>query len=140
MSIQAAIVTIMKNFAPLNNIVQGRIFPHPADENVSYPFVSYQRISANEDHGLGGSHGVIRARFQITAWSDNFDEALKVEQQVRMALVAFSGTVTTPSGYVETIQEIFSWGNQELYDAKARVFYLPLDLEIAYEAPIPNQT
>lgn len=140
MSIQAAIVTLLKGFAPLAALVGCKIFPAPADQGALAPFVTYQRISATEDQGLGGSHGVIRARYQITAWSDNFNQCIAAGDQIRMALVGFSGTVHTPSGDDVVIQEIFSWGDQELFDSKARVYFNPHDMEISYEAAIPNPT
>lgn len=138
MSIQAALVTLLKGYSPLAALIGGRVFPHPADEGTAYPFVTYERISALEDFGLGGSHGVVRARYQFTAWSDNFAACVAVADQVRMALVAFTGTVTTPSSAQIVIQEIQSFGDQELFDTKARVFYRPHDMQVAYEYPIPN--
>lgn len=104
MSVSAAIRTILVNDATVSGLVGSRVYPQILPDGKSMPAITYQRQDKNPHDGLAGSFDTGVYSYEISCWSDDYDEAASLGTAVQAALVDYSGTV---SGV--TIQHV--WGN-----------------------------
>ncbi len=72
-------------------LIGTRIYPGRLPQDVTFPAVSYQRITGGEENTHSGA-GPARALVQIDCWSDDtYGEALSVAEAVRAALSSHRG-------------------------------------------------
>jgi hypothetical protein len=73
-----------------------RFFPAgAAPQNATRPFVTYQMVSGPREHAMGADPGMVRGRFQLTAWDDTSTGARNVGDQLRACFSRFRGTVSS---------------------------------------------
>jgi hypothetical protein len=78
--------------ATIADLVGTRIYPVRLPQKVTFPAVSYQRISGVR---IGHLHGVASAadpRYQIDAWAQTQSAALELGAALRRRLEGFTGT------------------------------------------------
>ena len=96
-SIEAAIVAILEGDIGVTSLVDKRIYPLTVPQGVSMPAITYQQLNDNgiQTHGgqETGANSFLNTRMQIDCWSDVYTEASALKKAVRLALVAFIGTV-----------------------------------------------
>lgn len=107
--------------------VSGRIYPIIAPQNVVPPFLVYQRVSSRRPSAFCADTGVVQARFQITAYDDDYDGALSVRDNVRQALQRW--TQTSDPLIFDTLIE-----NEATlpWDVESRLFSAFVDVTIFY--------
>ncbi len=93
MSVEVALVTLLKNATGVALLAGTRIFPMIAPANVAPPFVTYQRISGARDHALSGPTGFAQPRIQIDAFATTYLGAKALGAEIREALDGYRGTV-----------------------------------------------
>lgn len=55
--------------------VAARVSPHPAPENTTRPYVTYQRVTGKRHTTLNSGAGAPRADFQVDVWANSKGEA-----------------------------------------------------------------
>ena len=127
MPIEGTLYTRLTTHAGLSALIVDRVFPNHLPQDVTYPAISYRRVTAPRVSNYGSDAGIVRARFQIDVWASSYDSASAVREQVRLALQRWSNTAGT------VVQDTFFLDDQELYEDDIDVHHFPLDFEIIYE-------
>lgn len=127
MSISAAIYSTLKDTDAVFLLCGDRIYPLLASQNAKKPYITYSRISTVRESSLKADTDIANSRFQVSAWSDNIDEANEVSTAIRGALQRFRGSVGG-----ETILDIYVSNENDLYDSEAEIFQIATDYEIWY--------
>jgi len=92
--VEEALVTRLTSVAALTALVGSRISPLRAPENEPVPYVVYQRIAGTREQAFGADPGLTRARFQVSAWDASYSGVKAVQDQLRLALERWRGTVS----------------------------------------------
>lgn len=132
--IETAIVTRMRGFTGIGDVVGTRIYPDIAPEKAAYPFLTYQLISDNEIQGLEGSHGLLHPRITIKCFdTKSADTVRSVISRTRKCWVGFRGTVDGVP-----IHNVIFEGRQSGFDEQAKAWWRSIDLEFWYGDDIPT--
>jgi hypothetical protein len=83
--------------------VADRIYFQVAPSQAARPYITYQWISGDHVHHLGGASKVGRSVLQVNAWSDVMEDALATAEAVRDALDGYTGTLGS-GGNTATVQ------------------------------------
>lgn len=125
MSIEDAIFDRLDNHSGLSGMVASRIYPDQAPQNPTVPYVTYRRISTGRVSLLATDTDISMPRFQMSAWSDDRDQAVAVAAQIRDAFQRYSGTnasIVILDSYLEN--EI------DLYEPDTKLYQVIVDFEI----------
>lgn len=126
-TVEKAVYSLLSGADGLAKLTNGRVFPIVAPQNVKRPFITYERSSTERVAALSNDTDVARGIFQISAWSDNRDEAVDVALQVRTIMQRYRGTA---SGII--IDDIYIQNEVDLYDSSTKLFQVSIDFEIWY--------
>lgn len=84
---------VLAAFAGLTALVPAsRIYQIAFPSGTDFPCVTYQVISEPTDQVVPGTVVASHPRFQLTAWSEDRDEAAEVGEQLKLAAVSGIGT------------------------------------------------
>ena len=72
------------------NIKVNNVSPIVADDMALYPYISYKRVGAEFD-AWKRANGVAKVTMELAVWSDDYDESLRVADQVMDVLSAEQG-------------------------------------------------
>ena len=122
--IEETIFTRLSTFAGLAALVSTRIYPVIMPQGAVKPAITYQLISSTRESCMVKDDGIVRARFQITAWGETFTGVKAVIEQVRQALQRWS-----TSG----VQDTYIDGQYDLYDEGAYLHGAAIDAMVVYE-------
>jgi len=89
MSIQRALYQLLKTTPVPGN----RIYALRAPQNVTAPFVVYQRIAGERDHHLKGASGIVQARFLIDVYDREYHASRLLAADIEDVLDGYSGIV-----------------------------------------------
>jgi hypothetical protein len=126
MTVEADLFTRLSTFTGLSALVADKVYPLILPQGVTLPAVSYQRVSSIRPSAMGADIGIVRARFQVDVWAQDFDSSKAIAEQIRLALQCYHGT-----GTVE-ILEIFFLNEVDLYEENTRIAHQALDFEVNY--------
>lgn len=93
---EKAILARLNATPAVSAIVSGRIYAQAAKQGATLPYVTFARISTNEEPSAsleGGAAQVAWSRIQIDAWAKKYVDAKALDDEIRKALVGFSGTL-----------------------------------------------
>lgn len=114
----------LSGYSGLTALVGDRIHPVILPEGVTYPAVTYQRISTYpRDSSMSVDNGLVRARFQISIWADTYASVKSVKEQVRGALQRYTTT---------GLQGSYLVSENDLYDEDALKYGVAIDFELVY--------
>jgi hypothetical protein len=122
--IEETLFTRLSTFAGITALVDTRIFPMIMPQGTVKPALTYQRISSIRESCMVADDGIVRARFQITAWGETFKTVRSIIEQVRQALQRWN-----TSG----IQDTYIIGEYDLYDEGAYLYGAAIDAQVVYE-------
>ena len=125
--IENLIFTRLSTFAGLIPLVGDRIYPNIAPANATMPFVVFRKISEETPPAMGSDSGVVRPRFQFSAFAEDFDAARDVRDQLRAALKRWRDPVGPP-----VVQATFFVSEIDLYEPDGRTQHLATDYEVNY--------
>lgn len=86
MSLDSAIYGKLTGTAGISNLVSTRVYPVLAPAGASMPAITYQRISTVEYTSHDGPSGLVRARYEIVAWSSTNVAARTLADLIRVTL------------------------------------------------------
>lgn len=117
-----------------SGLVDERIFPAPAPQNSTAPYLTFQRISTERVYSFDGYSKLAGALIQIDSWSDapeyagSYAEAKNLANEVRKLLVAFRGML----GPVR-VQETTIENEQDLFEAQDHTRRVSMDFRFWFE-------
>ena len=122
--IEATLYTRLSTFAGLTALVSTRIYPLICPQGVTYPAVTYQRISTMpREVAMGSDPGIARARIQVSAWGVTYSSVKAIADQIRLALERYNTT-----GIFGT----FIIAENDLYDEEALKYGVAVDAEVMF--------
>ena len=83
----------LRDHGGLSALVDSRVYPGRLPDPPTLPALVYTRVSTVGMSAMDGPMADVEARFQIDVWSDRYLDAIKVAEQVRSALLGFTGTM-----------------------------------------------
>lgn len=86
---ETQVYQLLKNDTTLNGLINGRIYPMTAPQNVVIPYMTYQVVSGLKLQCLGGSIYQGDFRFQINVWGKTYANVKVISQAVKNALIGF---------------------------------------------------
>ena len=67
-----------------------RVYPLTAPDGVQKPYITYQRISSNQEVVLSGTSGLTNTRMQIDVYATTYAQATSIAAQVDALMSAWS--------------------------------------------------
>lgn len=87
MTIESAIYDRLRDAAgDLYPLVGLRIYPVIAPQNVTFPCVTWQRISSERVTAMGSDPGLVRMRVQVDGWASTYESARLIAEAIRTRL------------------------------------------------------
>jgi hypothetical protein len=86
MNVSESVYARLSGFAGLTALVGTRIYPVALDQDATMPAVVFRRLPAGCENVFGGSSGLGRPIFSISAWGSTLASAEAVRAQVRLAM------------------------------------------------------
>lgn len=97
MNLGTILVTRLTTYAPVNNLISGRIYPAVLPDNPTYPAVCYQQVSEYEP--LDGDIASFAARYQLECYGRTHNDASGLADAVQAALHDWFDIDGTPAVY-----------------------------------------
>lgn len=92
---KANIITWLKTYSTITDLVVARIYSAPAPRNASKPFITIQMITDESDRYLGGVNGYARGTYDIDCYAATPEGAHALANAVRAATDGYSGAMGT---------------------------------------------
>jgi len=111
-----------------------RVYPMKLPQGCTLPAITFQRISGERAHCLGGPSGRARPRFQVDCWADGkfgaegYDTVKDLADKVRKCLDGFSGDIDTESDVGGIILE----GERDIWENEGNLFRVTMDFKIPH--------
>lgn len=93
MSVQSEIYNRLVAAAAVGALAGERVWPHIADQNSTFPYVTYGMVSALPTNSLDGYSNLVRERAQVDVWSTDYAQAIALATAVRDAVIGSNSTV-----------------------------------------------
>lgn len=95
------VYNLLKNDATLTTLVNGRIYPMVAPQNVAKPYITYMVVSGLRLQCLGGEIYQGSYRMQMDCFSTTYGNAKAISEAVKNCLVGFmdSNNIDIRDGY-----------------------------------------
>ena len=146
MTLEAALFAYLSGLTPIQTLLkdattgQTRIYPDVLPEKVTYPAVSYFRVSTAEIVTLDGPTGYADARMQFSIWSANVPKIDGTTRGGKADVLAVRGALRTAlNGYQGVMSGVTIRGislepdsEHDLYEEKTRSYHRAIDFKIAY--------
>ncbi len=71
--------------------IDGRLYPLQLPQDPGYPAITYQGITATEEHSHDGPSGVVEVGIDISCWSPDYAEAKQLARRIQTALNGYRG-------------------------------------------------
>ncbi len=91
MSIGSALFSYLSNKASITARVSTRIYPHPAPESATYPFITYSTTGEDHQHHMEGGSGLVDVSMQIDVWAETMANRVLTQEALRNALDGYTG-------------------------------------------------
>lgn len=101
----------------LTALVDARIYPVIAPQNVLRPYVVFRRSAAERESAFGGDIGLVKTSYQISAYATDYILVRDVARQIRAAMQRWNN----PSGNPE-ILDTFLGDDSDLFEAEVNLF------------------
>lgn len=115
----------------LSALIGTRVYPGQLPQKPTLPAVSYFTLANDRLYRHGGPSGDAEPVFQIDIWADTYALARSVAEQVRLAMNAFTGTV---SGV--WVHHAKCVGERDLYEDETRIQHIAIDFEVAHREAV----
>lgn len=132
MTLEQALYSYLSGYAGLTALVGTRIYPVTMPQGVTYPAVTYRKVSGLAEYVLG-QHvpELYNPRYQFDAWGTSYSSVKSVAEQIKAALGGYSGLMGGASG----VRVIGSWivNEIDLYESDTGVYHTAVDVRFYHE-------
>ena len=92
MTLNASLYSFLTAQSPVTDLVSTRIYPAgEAPKTITYPYVTYQRISNRHERHTQGGAALAAPRYEINCWAQSNLDAEAVADAIREAMNDFRG-------------------------------------------------
>lgn len=127
MTIEAAVYDRLTTFAGLTALISTRTYAQILPTTPTPPACTYTVISTSIIGGMGSDAAIERARIQVTAWAETYEDAKNVSQQIRAALQRYRGTHAGTE-----IKALFLDNESDGYEPDTGYYRVDHDFDIVY--------
>ena len=78
----------------IKHLADGQVYALIAPSESTYPFIVYTPVSGEQILGINGLHGLERIRVQVDCYAKTYVEALGLQDEVLLAILAAKNTVS----------------------------------------------
>lgn len=125
--ISEALFYQLTHTAGVTALVSTRVYPDLMPQNPTMPAVVYQMIDNVREERHRGQTGDARPKFQLTCWGTTALSAAAVAVQVRLAIMAMSGSVNSV-----TIKGVWNANETRGYEPDTQLHYVAIDFVVAH--------
>jgi len=131
--VENAIRAILIADFDVSALVADRITPIVRPQGDGLPAVVYQQITGSRLYTASGPGDMARVMFQVTGWSDDYDQARELADAIREALNGYDGTISSVTIQHCRILDEGDLPNLAAGDDAATLYGKRLDFEIVYD-------
>ncbi|MCP5017108.1 MAG: DUF3168 domain-containing protein [Ketobacter sp.] len=91
MTIESAIYSHLSTKSSITALVSDRIYPQIAPNSAEYPFITYNIVTEDHDHSMGGATGLANLILQLDVWASTVPTQVSLSEALRNALDGFKG-------------------------------------------------
>ncbi len=124
-ALNEAIYGRLQAVSGVTNLVGTRVYPVVLPQDPVYPAVRYQQTAGERTQAMGSNTGLVNTTVQIDSYSESYEEAREVAEEVRAALQRFQGTVAG----VE-IESVFVNGPLDVFEDQIKKFRVQQDFTV----------
>ena len=108
MSLETGIKSALTADGTVNGLVSGRIYPEIMPDDVTYPAISYQRISTVRTQFLTGVDDFTQVRVQIDCWDSSYSGVKALASAVKGAIdgVRALGSTTVHHCFLDSMVDL----------------------------------
>jgi hypothetical protein len=128
MSLEVDLMTYLLAYTGLANLVGARIYPLRLPKEVTYPAITYMRISKPRTYSHSGDSNLSKPRIQFSCFAKTYLAALDVADQIVAALSGFKGSMSQTEIYAAFIQS-----QADMYEPDTMLYHIPVDVIIHYK-------
>ena len=98
---ESEVYQLLKTNTAIKALINERVYPMVAPQNVVKPYITYQVINGNNNQCVSGGIYQKDIRFQIDCWSLKYSEVKAIKEAVVNSLVGFkaSNNINVMDGY-----------------------------------------
>lgn len=122
MALEADFYATITADAGVSAIVGSRVYPLRAPQNVTKPYITFQRILTNPVSSIDGNLNTVRARLQIDCWADTYAAVRGLYTAVKAYLNS------SPAGLAATLL----LEARDFYEDDTRLYRVSIDAAITY--------
>ncbi len=126
MMVEQALDMYMKNTTELTDLVGERIHFVKAPQGETFPYIVFFAVSDPPFHDIPAR----RPRFQISIWSKNKYEALKIKDVVSRMLQRYKGKMGGSGGV--RVKQGVELDSPVFYERNTHSYHIPVDFKIIY--------
>lgn len=91
--IESSAASYLLSYTGLTALVSTRINPVVLPTPATYPSVTYQKIGAEDELGMGQDSGICEGRLQFDCWGSTYSSTKSVAVQIKKAFKNFTGNM-----------------------------------------------
>jgi len=118
----------LRHDADITALVSNRIYPLLLPQEVTYPAISFQLISSQRIHDIGGPTGRAHPRIQIDCWAETYSGVKDLSNEVRLCLDGFKGTINAETD----IGGIYLDGERDIYEVSIDIYRVTMDFFVPH--------
>ncbi len=125
---ESKIVSLINELTPVNDLVDGRVYPQAVPETGTLPAITYAVISSDFGIEFDGQNEISQVRIQLQPWSEKYSTSKTITKE----LIKFFGGY---SGVKDDVRfhSIFVSSAVDLYNSDLKEYGNNIDLIINYE-------
>jgi len=122
-TIEQGLLSYLTGYTGLTGIISTRVYWMTKPAGVTYPCMTYQRISTPRipTHDTSGSTGVAYPRFQFDAWATTYASAKAITDQLRAALNGKTGSIGSGTNAITLLSSLVDAEVPD-YDAETNLY------------------
>lgn len=86
MSLETGLREVLINNAGVTALVKKRVYPEIMPQDVTYPAITYERVSTVRNQHLSGVDEFTQVRVQVDCWDDSYSGVKALADAVKSAL------------------------------------------------------
>ena len=125
MSLEEGLKSALTADGTVNGLVSGRIYPELMPDDVTYPAISYQRISTVRRQFLTGVDDFTQVRIQVDCWDSSYSGVKTLAAAVKSAIdgVRALGSTTVHHCFMETMADLSEF-NGDRHDRRIAMDFI----------------
>jgi len=124
--IEEQLVNFLLSQKEITDLVDDRIYPMHRCENMTFPGITYLRIS-NSTKSRSRTSANKAPVYQISCWAKSFKQARQLSDAVIEIFDNYSGSM----GNIDFVS--FHENDRDIYEPGVGLYHIPVDIEINYD-------